>query len=64
MYLKTGRAPFDVNSLHLAPQKAYDYLTRQKLPGLSDFYYVTRDTGEPSIGLRSRGYLQRWGNTR
>jgi trans-2,3-dihydro-3-hydroxyanthranilate isomerase len=41
--------------LTVAPQKAYDYLTRQKLPGLSDFYYVTRDTGEPSIGLRSRG---------
>jgi trans-2,3-dihydro-3-hydroxyanthranilate isomerase len=41
--------------LTVAPQKAYDYLTRQKLPGLSDFYYVMRDTGEPSIGLRSRG---------
>jgi trans-2,3-dihydro-3-hydroxyanthranilate isomerase len=41
--------------LTVAPQKAYDYLTRQKLPGLSDFYYVTRDTGERSIGLRSRG---------
>jgi trans-2,3-dihydro-3-hydroxyanthranilate isomerase len=41
--------------LTVAPQRAYDYLTRQKLPGLSDFYYVTRDTGEPSIGLRSRG---------
>jgi trans-2,3-dihydro-3-hydroxyanthranilate isomerase len=43
-----------LQQLTVAPQKAYDYLTRQKLPGLSDFYYVTRDTGEPSIGLRSR----------
>jgi trans-2,3-dihydro-3-hydroxyanthranilate isomerase len=41
--------------LTVAPQKAYDYLSRQKLPGLSDFYYVTRDTGDPTIGLRSRG---------
>jgi trans-2,3-dihydro-3-hydroxyanthranilate isomerase len=41
--------------LTVAPQKAYDYLSRQKLPGLSDFYYVTRDTGDPAIGLRSRG---------
>jgi len=41
--------------LTVAPRKAYDYLGRQKLPGLSDFYYVTRDTGDPTIGLRSRG---------
>ena len=42
--------------LAVAPQKAaYDYFGRQKLPGLSDFYYVTRDTGDPTIGLRSRG---------
>jgi len=41
--------------LTVAPRKAYDYLSRQKLPGLSDFYYVTRDTGDPAIGLRSRG---------
>ena len=41
--------------LTVAPRKAYDYLSRQKLPGLSDFYYVTRDTGDPTIGLRSRG---------
>lgn len=41
--------------LTVAPQKAYDYLSRQKLPGLGDFYYVTRDTGDPAIGLRSRG---------
>lgn len=41
--------------LTVAPQKAYDYLGRQKLPGLSDFYYVTRDTRDRTIGLRSRG---------
>lgn len=41
--------------LRVAPQKAYDYLSRQKLPGLGDFYYVSRDTGDPAIGLRSRG---------
>jgi len=40
--------------LTLAPQKAYDYINRQKLPEL-DFYYVTRDTGDPEVGLRSRG---------
>jgi trans-2,3-dihydro-3-hydroxyanthranilate isomerase len=41
--------------LTVAPQKAYDYLRRQKLPGLSDFYYVTGDTGDAAVGLRSRG---------
>jgi trans-2,3-dihydro-3-hydroxyanthranilate isomerase len=41
--------------LTVAPRKAYDYLGRQKLSGLADFYYVTRDTGDPTIGLRSRG---------
>jgi trans-2,3-dihydro-3-hydroxyanthranilate isomerase len=41
--------------LTVAPQKAYDYLGRQKLPGLADFYYVTRETRDPAIGLRSRG---------
>jgi trans-2,3-dihydro-3-hydroxyanthranilate isomerase len=41
--------------LTVAPRKAYDYLSRQKLPGLSDFYYVSRDTGDSAIGLRSRG---------
>jgi len=40
--------------LTVAPPKAYDYLSRQKLPGLSDFYYVTLDTGDKDIGLRSR----------
>jgi len=42
--------------LKVAPQKAYDYIDRQKLPsGISDFYYVARDTGDPAIGLRTRG---------
>ncbi len=41
--------------LTVAPQKAYDYLRRQKLPDTGDFYYVTRDTGDPTVGLRSRG---------
>ena len=41
--------------LTIAPKKAYDYLASQKLPGMGDFYYVTRDTGDPAIGLRSRG---------
>jgi len=41
--------------LTVAPQKAYDYLRRQKLPDTGDFYYFTRDTGDPAIGLRSRG---------
>lgn len=42
--------------LAVAPQKAYDYLNRQNLPpGLADFYYVTRETSDPAIGLRSRG---------
>lgn len=27
----------------------------KNLPGLADFYYVTRETGDPAIGLRSRG---------
>jgi trans-2,3-dihydro-3-hydroxyanthranilate isomerase len=41
--------------LTVAPRKAYDYLSRQKLSGLSDFYYVTRDTGDSKVGLRARG---------
>jgi trans-2,3-dihydro-3-hydroxyanthranilate isomerase len=40
--------------LTLAPKKAYDYLRRQGLPEFADYYYVTRDTGDPAIGLRSR----------
>jgi trans-2,3-dihydro-3-hydroxyanthranilate isomerase len=41
--------------LTVAPKKAYDYLKQQKLPDTGDFYYVTRDTGDPAIGLRTRG---------
>jgi len=42
--------------LKTAPPKAYEYLNRQKVdPALADFYYVTRDTGDPGIGLRTRG---------
>jgi trans-2,3-dihydro-3-hydroxyanthranilate isomerase len=40
--------------LHLAPPKAYEYLNRQEGLKLEDFYYVTRDTGDPKIGLRAR----------
>ena len=43
-----------LQQLKLAPQKAYDYKNRQKLPEL-DFYYVTRETGRAGIGLRARG---------
>lgn len=41
--------------LNVAPRKAYEYLKEQKLPDTGDFYYVTRDTGDPAVGLRSRG---------
>ena len=40
--------------LHLAPQKAYEYLRQEAGLELGDFYYVTRDTGDPKIGLRAR----------
>ena len=40
--------------LHLAPQKAYEYLKQEEGLELGDFYYVTRDTGDPNIGLRAR----------
>lgn len=40
--------------LQLAPQKAYEYLRQEKGMDLGDFYYVTRDTGDPKIGLRVR----------
>jgi trans-2,3-dihydro-3-hydroxyanthranilate isomerase len=40
--------------LHLAPPKAYEYLNREEGLKLEDFYYVTRDTGDPKIGLRAR----------
>lgn len=41
--------------LSVAPKKAYEYLKQQNLPDTGDYYYVTRDTGDPAIGLRSRG---------
>jgi trans-2,3-dihydro-3-hydroxyanthranilate isomerase len=40
--------------LHVAPQKAYEYLKQEQGLELGDFYYVTRDTGDPKIGLRAR----------
>jgi trans-2,3-dihydro-3-hydroxyanthranilate isomerase len=40
--------------LTVAPRKAYDYLHAQNLPQVADYYYVTRETGDPSIGLRAR----------
>ena len=40
--------------LHLAPHKAYEYLNREEGLKLEDFYYVTRDTGDPKITLRAR----------
>lgn len=33
--------------------KGYDYLKRQEA-GVPDFYFVTRDTGDPKVGLRAR----------
>lgn len=39
--------------LSVAPRKAYEYLSRQE-PRNADFYYVTRETGDPEIGLRAR----------
>jgi trans-2,3-dihydro-3-hydroxyanthranilate isomerase len=41
--------------LTAAPKKAYEYVRKQNLPELTDFYFVTRDTGDAAIGLRSRG---------
>lgn len=40
--------------LHVAPQKAYEYLKQEEGLELGDFYYVTRDTGDAKIGLRAR----------
>jgi trans-2,3-dihydro-3-hydroxyanthranilate isomerase len=49
-----------LQKLSVAPKKAYQYIAQQKLPAgsLGDFYYVTRDTGDPAIGLRSRGLFE------
>ncbi len=38
-----------------APKKAYDYLRHLNLPAIADYYYVTRDTRDTAVGLRSRG---------
>lgn len=43
-----------LQGLRLAPQKAYEYLRQEEGLKLGDFYYVTRDTGDPKIGLRAR----------
>ncbi len=40
--------------LTVAPKRAYDYLSRQNLLEFADYYYVTRDTSDPAIDLRSR----------
>src|SRR5262249_22989922 len=40
--------------LTVAPRKAYDYLRAQDLLKVADYYYVTRDTGDPSISMRAR----------
>jgi len=44
--------------LTVAPRKAYDYLRSQNLPKVAEYFYVTRDTGDPSIGLRARAIYQ------
>lgn len=41
--------------LTTAPKKAYEYLRQMNLPAFADFYYVTRDTGDGAVGLRTRG---------
>jgi trans-2,3-dihydro-3-hydroxyanthranilate isomerase len=41
-----------LQSLRLDVQKVYEYLDRQQPK--CEFYYVTRDTGDPDVGLRSR----------
>ena len=41
-----------LHSLHLDLRKVYEYLDRQQPK--CEFYYVTRDTGDPEVGLRTR----------
>ena len=41
-----------LHSLHLDLRKVYEYLDRQQPK--CEFYYVTRDTGDPQVGLRTR----------
>jgi trans-2,3-dihydro-3-hydroxyanthranilate isomerase len=42
-----------LQSLHPDQERIAAYVERE--PGLNWFYYVTRDTGDPDIGLRARG---------
>jgi trans-2,3-dihydro-3-hydroxyanthranilate isomerase len=42
-----------LQSLHFDLQKASAYLKRQQ-PECDDFYFITRDTGDPKVGLRAR----------
>ncbi len=42
-----------LQSLQLDLRKAYDYLNQHQT-GASGFYFITRDTGDPKIGLRAR----------
>ncbi len=42
-----------LQSLHPDQEKIGAYVARE--PGLNWFYYVTRDTADPNIGLRARG---------
>ena len=45
-----------LQSLHIDLRKVYEYLDKQ-VPKC-DFYYVTRDTHDPEVGLRTRGIYQ------
>jgi trans-2,3-dihydro-3-hydroxyanthranilate isomerase len=42
-----------LQSLQFDVRKAYDYLKRQQME-VHDFYFTTRDTGDPKVGLRAR----------
>lgn len=42
-----------LQSLQFDLRKAYDYLKRRRT-GAHDFYFITRDTGDPKVGLRAR----------
>ena len=42
-----------LQSMRFDFQKAYGYLQRQESK-VNDFYFITRDTGDPKIGLRAR----------
>ena len=42
-----------LQSLQFDLRKAYDYLKRQQTEA-HDFYFITRDTGDPKVGLRAR----------